>query len=162
MMVLPRTNNNQINLSTESFLIGLVERIDKLLLNDGYRNQSMSQEVKSLEFWRSLIAECLSTFFYVFLVCAVNISWTGSLIGHTPNWIVMSLTSGLAMVILTQCFSHISGAHVNPAVTCAYLVTRNITPLRSILYIIAQSGGAIAGAALLYGWVVMSSLDLEN
>uniref|UniRef100_T1KPH0 Aquaporin n=1 Tax=Tetranychus urticae TaxID=32264 RepID=T1KPH0_TETUR len=138
-------------LSSESFLISLVERIDKLLLHDGFRTKKMSQEVKSLEFWRSLIAECLSTFFYVFLVCAVNISWTGSLIGHTPNWIVMSLTSGLAMAILTQCFGHISGSHVNPAVTCAFLVTRNITPLRSILYIIAQSGGAIAGAALLYG-----------
>ena len=46
---------------------------------------SMAAELRSIEFWRSIIAECLGTFFYVFLVCAVHISWTGSLIAHQPN-----------------------------------------------------------------------------
>lgn len=46
---------------------------------------SMATELRSIEFWRSIIAECLGTFFYVFLVCAVHISWTGSLIAHQPN-----------------------------------------------------------------------------
>lgn len=43
------------------------------------------------------------------------------------------------------------GAHINPAVTLALTVTRAITPLRTVLYITAQCGGGIAGAALLYG-----------
>ena len=47
--------------------------------------QSMTNELRSIEFWRAIIGECLATFFYVFLVCAVHISWTGSLIAHQPN-----------------------------------------------------------------------------
>ncbi|KAG8259781.1 hypothetical protein J6590_004908 [Homalodisca vitripennis] len=45
----------------------------------------------------------------------------------------------------------VAGAHVNPAVSVAMAVTRNISYLRALLFITAQSGGSIAGAALLYG-----------
>ncbi|RWS24602.1 neurogenic protein big brain-like protein [Leptotrombidium deliense] len=111
----------------------------------------MSEEIRTLEFWRAIIAECLATFFYVFLVCSVNISWINSMIEYQPNWTVMAFTNGFAMATLTHCFGHISGANINPAVSCSFLITRRITPLRAILYIIAQCGGSIAGAALLYG-----------
>jgi len=44
-----------------------------------------------------------------------------------------------------------AGAHINPAVTIACFFTRLISPLRTTMYIAAQLGGGIAGAALLYG-----------
>ncbi|CAB0004218.1 unnamed protein product, partial [Nesidiocoris tenuis] len=44
-----------------------------------------------------------------------------------------------------------SGAHVNPAISIAMMITRNITVLRGLMFVIAQCGGGIAGAALLYG-----------
>ena len=43
------------------------------------------------------------------------------------------------------------GAHVNPAVSLAMAVTKKISPLRASLFVIAQCGGGVAGAALLYG-----------
>ena len=43
------------------------------------------------------------------------------------------------------------GAHVNPAVSLAMAVTKKISPLRACLFVIAQCGGGVAGAALLYG-----------
>lgn len=49
------------------------------------RRLPMSSELRSIEFWKAIIGECLATFFYVFLVCSVHISWTGSLIAHQPN-----------------------------------------------------------------------------
>jgi glycerol uptake facilitator-like aquaporin len=44
-----------------------------------------------------------------------------------------------------------TGAHINPAVSLAMLVTRRVSLLRGIMFIAAQCGGGIAGAALLYG-----------
>jgi glycerol uptake facilitator-like aquaporin len=43
------------------------------------------------------------------------------------------------------------GAHISPAVTVAMAATRNISPLRGLMFVTAQCGGGIAGAALLYG-----------
>ena len=40
---------------------------------------------------------------------------------------------------------------MNPAVTIALGVTKNISFLRAKMFVVAQCGGAIAGAAFLYG-----------
>ena len=53
--------------------------------------------------------------------------------------------------MLTAAFARVSGAHLNPAVTVAMMLTKQLSPLRSILYICAQCGGGIAGAALVLG-----------
>lgn len=143
--------------STESLLLTLLSRVDaarhRALLRHQRKRYTMSHEMKTLEFWRSVIAECLASFIYVFLVCATHLTWSGSMyiFGPAPNWLVISLTSGFAMATLVQCFSHISGGHINPALTLALMFTKKITLLRGVFYIIGHCCGAIAGAALLYG-----------
>nr|CAD7596180.1 unnamed protein product [Timema genevievae] len=52
----------------------------------------------------------------------------------------------------------VAGAHVNPAVTVAMAVTRNVSALRAFMFVTAQCGGGIAGAALLYG-LAMPSIE---
>lgn len=44
-----------------------------------------------------------------------------------------------------------TGAHINPAVSIAFAATKKISPLRAGMFVLAQCGGGIAGAALLYG-----------
>ncbi|XP_022240824.1 neurogenic protein big brain-like isoform X2 [Limulus polyphemus] len=134
-------------ISFETFFLHLIDRVEKLQVQVN-KNRSIREEIRTLEFWRSIIAECLASFFYVFLLCGAHVSWPN----HDPsNLMIKALTSGLTMATLAQCFNHISGAHVNPAVTFTMFVTRRISPLRASLYVIAQCGGSIAGAALLYG-----------
>lgn len=48
-------------------------------------------------------------------------------------------------------FRYISGGHVNPAVSLAMAAIKKVSPLRASLFVVAQCGGGIAGAALLYG-----------
>lgn len=63
----------------------------------------------------------------------------------------MLYQSTLAIMMADRFNLLLPGAHINPAVTISLAVTRTISPLRAILYMVAQSGGSIAGAALLYG-----------
>ena len=44
---------------------------------------------------------------------------------------------------------------MNPAVSIAMAVTMNISPLRAILYVIVQCGGAILGSLILKRFVSM-------
>lgn len=48
-----------------------------------------------------------------------------------------------------QAIGHVSGGHINPAVTTALLITGKVSLVRALLYIIAQCAGAVAGTASL-------------
>ncbi|KAG5883538.1 hypothetical protein JTB14_016652 [Gonioctena quinquepunctata] len=114
---------------------------------------SMQVEIRTLEFWRSVISECLASFIYVFVVCGAA---AGAGVGAPISSVLLAtaLASGFAMTSLTQCFGHISGAHINPSVTVAMGLIKRISLLRTLLFIVAQCGGGIAGAAFLYGVTV--------
>ncbi|XP_045108983.1 neurogenic protein big brain-like isoform X1 [Portunus trituberculatus] len=132
----------------------LVALLDKL---EGLRQEvgppprlSMIAEVRTLELWRAVIAECLATVFYVFLVCGAYSPWTGKVLTQDGQ-LTVALVAGFTMAILVHSFGQVSGGHINPAVTVSLAVTRHVSPLRAAMFVLAQLGGGIAGAALLYG-----------
>ena len=109
---------------------------------------SMRDEIRSYQFWKAVRCEFLITLLYVFIGCGSTISWERH---KPPDDLKVALAFGLSSATLVQCVGHISGAHMNPAVTMAMLVTRNVTVLRAIFYLLAQCVGGIAGAGILYG-----------
>ena len=109
---------------------------------------SMKEEIKSHQFWKAVRCEFLVTLLYVFTGCGALARYPEN---PRPSEVKVALAFGLSCATLVQCVGHISGAHLNPAVTIAMLVTRNITPLRAFFYILAQVIGGVAGAGILYG-----------
>ncbi|XP_053313724.1 aquaporin-5-like [Spea bombifrons] len=109
----------------------------------------MRNEIFSLGFFRAVFAEFLATLIFVFLGLGSALHWQPSL----PGILQISLAFGLAIGTLVQALGHVSGAHINPAVTVAFLVGSHISILRSLFYIIAQLVGAIAGAGILHAVV---------
>ena len=53
------------------------------------------------------------------------------------------------MVTLSTIFLPVSGAHISPTVSVALAVIRRISPVRAVGHLLAQSGGAIAGASVM-------------
>ncbi|XP_077540188.1 lens fiber major intrinsic protein-like [Haemaphysalis longicornis] len=143
--------------SLESLLLQMLDRLDSPPTSRRRRRRqrggdggrcSPGAEIRTLELWRAVIGECLATFFYVFLVCGAHVSWPGY---AEPSVLAISLATGATAAAVVQCYARVSGAHMNPAVTLAAFATRRVSPLRALLYVTAQCGGGIAGAALLYG-----------
>ena len=67
---------------------------------------------------------------------------------------------GLALLAMAYTIGHVSGCHINPAVTLGFLVSRKITVLEAIYYWIAQFIGAAAGGLAL--WVITEGGDLDK
>jgi len=65
--------------------------------------------------------------------------------------VTTALAFGLTLIALAYAFGHISGAHVNPAVTIGFFAAGRMKATEAIGYMVAQIVGAIAGAAVLWG-----------
>ncbi|XP_062857390.1 aquaporin-4 [Trichomycterus rosablanca] len=103
------------------------------------------------DFWRSVSGEFLSMLIFVLLSLGSTINWTTTKDNPPSNVILISLCFGLSIATLVQCFGHISGAHINPAVTAAMVATCKLSLAKGVFYLGAQCLGAIVGAAVLYG-----------
>jgi len=62
----------------------------------------------------------------------------------------VSLAFGLTVLTMAYAVGHISGGHFNPAVTIGLLTARRIPVSHIVPYVLAQLGGAIVGAGILY------------
>lgn len=107
---------------------------------------------------RDSVAELLGTFMLVFIGAGAV-----TILGQNPpaavNIVVAALAHGLILVAIISAYGHISGAHVNPAITLALLVGRQIDSTRAVAYWIAQfAGGIIAALALRFIFPGMSNL----
>ncbi|KAL6430847.1 hypothetical protein ACFW04_006986 [Cataglyphis niger] len=93
----------------------------------------------------TVLAELIGTAMLVFLGCSACV---GSL-GTPPPNIQTSLAFGIAIMIVVQSIGHISGAHINPAITVATVILGNKSLLMAGFYIVAQCLGSLIGYGLL-------------
>ena len=119
----------------------------------------MASSVSSVQ-WRPAAAEGIATFFFVF-VGAGTVVVTGNLVAggglDTGRLVAIALAHGLAIAFLVSAIAHLSGGHINPAVTFAAMVTQRIGVAQGIAYIAAQLIGAVI-AAVLVGLVVPTAM----
>lgn len=95
-------------------------------------------------------AEAIGTFVLVLAgtgAIVVN-DLTGGVIGHLG----ISLAFGAVVMIMIYAIGDVSGAHMNPAVTVAFWVSRRLPGEKVLPYVTAQCLGAIAASLLLSLW----------
>lgn len=92
------------------------------------------------------IAEALGTFALVFAgpgAVAVDASS-----GNSLGAVGIGIAFGLIVMAMVFTFGHISGCHINPAITIAFRLLGRISTGRALGYIAAQLAGATAAALL--------------
>lgn len=100
-------------------------------------------EINDQFIYRQLLAELIGTFSFVSIsvISGINLS-SGNLNAAFAN--------GLMYASMIQVFGHISGAHLNPAVTMGALICGHIKVIKALSYILVQSTGAIIGSLIAY------------
>jgi aquaporin NIP len=95
---------------------------------------------------RALVAEAVGSFALVFFGCgAIMVDTDGTDLGIVG----VSLAFGLVVMAMVYALGHISGAHLNPAVTLGFALGRHFPVARLPVYWAAQVSGALVAALLL-------------
>ena len=94
-------------------------------------------------------AEFVGTFWLVFGGCGSAV-----LAAAFPNvgigFLGVALAFGLTVLTMAYAIGHVSGCHLNPAVSVGLVVGKRFPASDLWAYVLAQVAGAIAGAAVLY------------
>ena len=91
---------------------------------------------------KNLAAEFVGTFALIFI-------GAGALAIGQANLVGVALAHGLVIVTFAYAYGHISGTHINPAVTLGLLIAGEIEFVAAIGYWVVQFLGAILGAVVL-------------
>ncbi|MDA1188684.1 MAG: MIP family channel protein [Chloroflexi bacterium] len=117
-------------------------------------SQAQTSELFDINAWRDSLAEFVATMLFIFIGCgsvvASGIATGGTL--DAGRLVAIALAHGIAITLLVFATAHISGGHINPAVTVGAIITKKITPIKGGMFIVMQLAGAIVGALLL--WIV--------
>ena len=103
-----------------------------------------------------LMAEFFGTLWLVFGGCgsavlaAHFLSTDPTPVNLGIGFVGVALAFGLTVLTMAYAIGHISGCHLNPAVTVGLVVGGRLPASEAVPYIIAQVLGGIAGAGILY------------
>ena len=101
----------------------------------------------SSDLGRRCLAEAFGTFALVFAGCGAIV--VNSERGGSLGAVGIAAAFGLVIMAMVYAIGHLSGAHVNPAVTVAFVTSRHFPARDALAYIPSQAVGAVAGALML-------------
>nr|ASO96002.1 plasma membrane intrinsic protein subtype 2 aquaporin [Fragaria x ananassa] len=112
-----------------------------------------SVELTKWSFYRAVIAEFIATLLFLYITVLTVIGYKSQIdLGGDAcggvGILGIAWAFGGMIFILVYCTAGISGGHINPAVTFGLFLARKVSLVRAVMYIVAQSLGAIAGVGL--------------
>ena len=103
--------------------------------------KTLRDRITNVKIWRSSGAEFIGTLFLVLLLISFQAWDSLESDSRALSVVLHSLVYALSVMSLSWSIQHVSGGHINPAITVAFFVTRKISVIRAFFYISAQTAG---------------------
>jgi len=107
-------------------------------------------DVRSLAMWKAALAEFIGTMMLAMVGCGTCLGQRWENV-QNPTTVQIALSFGLIVATMVWSIGHVSGGHINPAISVAFFITRRISLIKAIVYVLAQTVGATCGVAILAG-----------
>jgi len=109
---------------------------------------------------KKYLAEFVGTFVLVFFSCGAA-AISGGIEG-VLGVLGIAMAFGLSIVAMAYAVGHVSGCHINPAVSLAMWMDGRLRSSEFAGYLVAQFAGGIAAAGVLRTVIVLSDLDIAK
>jgi len=133
------------------------------------------QDFKTMKFWRAVLAECFGMIIFLLSVSLVAQPWntkteqignktvtTSVPMDPSANHVEIGMGIGLSITTAAVMVGHVSGGHLNPAVTLGCIFAGRISVFQGLFYIPAQIVGGIVGSSIAYGLTPKHMRDISN
>ena len=120
-----------------------------------------------LDTYRPALAEFFAMTLFVWCGCGTAVSiqampvFNSARPADTSLLLSISIAFGFAIAVLVYTIAPISGGHINPAVTFAFIITGKMPILDGLRYVVAQCLGAIFGASIVWGTAASDLLTMS-
>ena len=107
-----------------------------------------------MERFKKYLAEVIGTFVLVTFGCGTACA-VGCASDAGSGYLLTALAFGLVIVAMAYSIGNISGCHINPAVSLAMLIRKQLSAIDFIGYVVSQLIGATLGCVVLgvvFGW----------
>ncbi len=101
-----------------------------------------------MEHFKKYIAEVIGTFVLVTFGCGTAVA-VGCSSEAGSGYLLTALAFGLSIVAMAFSIGNISGCHVNPAVSLAMLIRKQLSAIDFVGYVISQIIGAALGCVVI-------------
>ncbi|XP_057537232.1 aquaporin NIP1-1-like [Amaranthus tricolor] len=116
-------------------------------INSSPSNTNNSDSCFTLPFLQKMIAEMMGTYFLIFAGCAaITVNLDEDKVVTLPG---IAIVWGLAVMVMVYAVGHISGCHINPAVTIAFATSRRFPWKQVPAYVICQVVGSTLASGTL-------------
>lgn len=112
------------------------------------------KEICTVNFWRAVAAEFFGMVLFLLCVTTVAIPWAAG-----NNFVEIGIGIGLGITSIAVMIGHVSGGHLNPAVTVGLVVGGRTPIIKGLFYIVAQVVGGVVGTALTYACTPKAQRD---
>ena len=114
-----------------------------------------TSELGKWSLYRALIAEFMATLIFLYVSIATVIGYKNQRATVDActgvGYLGVAWSFGATIFVLVYCTGGVSGGHINPAVALGLFFGRKLSLVRTVLYVVAQCLGAIAGAGIVKG-----------
>ena len=117
-------------------------------LNANPEKNDMNDAVAPVPLIKKLTAELIGTFLLTFAILA---SVQNMILLETNDFWLVCVTHGLVLGLVAFIYGPISGGHVNPAVSFAFLLKKKMSIVEFVTYVIAQCLGSFLAAMVVSG-----------
>ncbi|EGD76528.1 hypothetical protein PTSG_07645 [Salpingoeca rosetta] len=128
------------------------------------------KELRTWNLVQGCLAEFIATLLFIYVGAGAVVAQSQFVVNTTPDFsvipgvnetagyappaapdalTVIALAHGFTIAVLVSAIAHLSGGHVNPAVSFSMIITGNVSIIRGVLYMVLQTLGSVLGAALL-------------
>ncbi|KAL6659316.1 hypothetical protein ACP70R_003356 [Stipagrostis hirtigluma subsp. patula] len=126
-----------------------VESLGKLMLKSETQDQHQKQQTPEVPLIKKVAAEFIGTFILMFTVLSTIVMDAQH--GGVEGLLGIAASAGLAVVAVVLAVVHISGSHLNPAVSLAMGVFGHLPRAHVLPYAAAQTLASLAAAFLARG-----------